>query len=40
MDRELPDEERARIARIVLGHPAVKDVHASLFRKDAPAFKK
>ncbi len=27
MDRELPDEERARIARIVLGHPAVRDVH-------------
>jgi ferrous-iron efflux pump FieF len=27
MDRELPDAERAKIARIVLGHPAVKDVH-------------
>ena len=27
MDRELPDEERARIARIVMSHPAVRDVH-------------
>ena len=27
MDRELPDEERARIARIITGHPAVKGVH-------------
>lgn len=27
MDRELPDEERARIRRIVQGHPAVKNVH-------------
>ena len=27
MDRELPDEERARITRIVRGHPAVTDVH-------------
>jgi ferrous-iron efflux pump FieF len=27
MDRELPDQERARIVRIVMGHPAVKDVH-------------
>lgn len=27
MDRELPDAERARIARIVMSHPAVKDVH-------------
>jgi ferrous-iron efflux pump FieF len=27
MDRELPDEERARIARIIRGHPAVTDVH-------------
>jgi len=27
MDRELPDEERARICRIALGHTAVKNVH-------------
>ena len=27
MDRELPDDERTRIARIVRGHPAVRDVH-------------
>jgi ferrous-iron efflux pump FieF len=27
MDRELPDEDRARIARIALAHPAVKSVH-------------
>ncbi len=27
MDRELPDEERARICRIALGHRAVKNVH-------------
>lgn len=27
MDRELPDEQCARIARIIRGHPAVADVH-------------
>ncbi len=27
MDRELPDEERARILRIARSHPAVRDVH-------------
>jgi ferrous-iron efflux pump FieF len=27
MDRELPDEERARILRIARSHPAVKNVH-------------
>jgi ferrous-iron efflux pump FieF len=27
MDRELPDEERARIARIIASHPAVTNVH-------------
>lgn len=27
MDRELPDEDRARILRIARNHPAVKDVH-------------
>jgi ferrous-iron efflux pump FieF len=27
MDRELPDTDRARIARIVLGHPAITSLH-------------
>jgi ferrous-iron efflux pump FieF len=27
MDRELPDEERARIVRIITSHPEVKGVH-------------
>jgi len=27
MDRELPDEERARICRIAMGHTSVRDVH-------------
>lgn len=27
MDRELPDEDRARILRVARNHPAVKDVH-------------
>jgi ferrous-iron efflux pump FieF len=27
MDRELPDETRARIVQIIANHPAVKNVH-------------
>jgi ferrous-iron efflux pump FieF len=36
MDRELPDEERARIRAIVLAHPEVKSVHELRTRAAGP----
>ena len=36
MDRELPDEERARIARIVRAHPEVLDLHDLRTRMAGP----
>ncbi|TCS60339.1 cation diffusion facilitator family transporter [Varunaivibrio sulfuroxidans] len=36
MDRELPDDARARIREIVLGHPGVSDMHDLRTRKSGP----
>jgi ferrous-iron efflux pump FieF len=36
MDRELPDEDRARIRRLALAHPQVKSVHDLRTRAAGP----